>query len=149
MLSNTENTEQFFETEIIRDGITFVYICNSIDLKEGKGKRIEFKEDIDMQYAAFRLNNKLYCVSNICPHRHATRIFEGIIKGITVTCPLHGWTYSLETGENTNIKQGIKKLSKYQIFEENGKVFMEKPEVKIPKWREGFSISSGQNPIFE
>ena len=135
--------------KIKRDNKTFVHICDSNEIKEGKSKKIIFEEDIDMQYALFRINNKLYCVSNICPHRHATRIYEGILNGLNVTCPLHGWTYSLETGENVNQKQGIKKLDKYLVFEENGKVFMEEPALKIPKWRQNVKIQSGQNPIFE
>lgn len=136
-------------TEIVRDKKIFVYVCDSDDVKEGKGFRISFKEDVDMQFAVFRIKNVLYCVSNICPHRHATRIFEGIIKGLTVTCPLHGWTYSLVTGDNTNQHQGIKKLNKYEIFEAENKVFMEKPELKIPKWRQDVRIASGKNPIFD
>ncbi len=135
--------------KIKKDNKTLVNICDSNEIKEGKSKKIVFEDDIDMQYALFRIDNKLYCVSNICPHRHATRIFEGILKGITVTCPLHGWTYSLDTGENVNQKQGIKKLDKYLVFEENGKVFMEEPMIKIPKWRQNVKIQSGQNPIFE
>jgi len=136
-------------TEIINEGKKFVFICCSNEVKEGKGIRIAFEQDVDMQFAVFRIKNLLYCVSNICPHRHATRIFEGIIKGLTVTCPLHGWTYSLVTGENTNTHQGIKKLNKYEIFEKDNMVFMEKPELKIPKWREDVKIESGKNPIFD
>lgn len=140
-----DNSEQIIEI----NGKDFQFICYSQEIKEGKGKRITFKDDIDTQFAVFRINGKLYCVSNICPHRHATKIFEGILKGLTVTCPLHGWTYSLETGENINKNQGIKKLDTYEIFEQNDKVFMEKPNIKIPKWRQGTQIESGKNPIFD
>ncbi len=141
--------EENLTEEIEKNGKTFKFICYSKDLKEGKGKRIAFEDDVDSQFAVFRINDKLYSVSNICPHRHATRIFEGILKGLTVTCPLHGWTYSLQTGENINKKQGIKKLDIYEIFEEGGKVYMEKPTIKIPKWRQGTQIESGKNPIFD
>lgn len=134
--------------EVIKDGKNFVCICDSGKLKEGKGLRFAFEEDVDLQVAVFRINGNLYCVSNICPHRHATRIFEGIVKDLKVTCPLHGWTYSLETGENVDKTQGIKNLIKYDIFENDGKVFIEKPILQIPKWREDFKISS-DNPVFE
>lgn len=136
-------------SEISKNNKTYVFICNSEEIKEGKGLKITFPQDIDMQFAVFKIKNNLYCVSNICPHRHATKIFEGILKGLTVTCPLHGWTYSLTTGENTNKHQGIKKLNIYEIFEENNLVFMEKPILKIPKWREELPIESGKNPIFD
>ncbi|MFH1052568.1 MAG: Rieske 2Fe-2S domain-containing protein [bacterium] len=148
MSKKTESSEGIF-SEIIKDGKTFILICSSEELKEGKGKRIAFEEDIDLQFAVFRIQNRLYCVSNICPHRHATKIFEGILKGLTVTCPLHGWTFSLLTGENKKAHQGIKKLSRYEIFEENNKVYLEKPVLNIPKWRENVRIHGGQNPVFD
>ena len=64
-----DNSEQIIEI----NGKDFQFICYSQEIKEGKGKRITFKDDIDTQFAVFRINGKLYCVSNICPHRHATK----------------------------------------------------------------------------
>jgi hypothetical protein len=42
----------------------------------------------------------------------------------------------LETGENTNPNQGIGSLSKYNLIELDGKIYLEKPDIKVPKWRE-------------
>lgn len=119
----------------IINGKAFAEVCFSEDIYEGKGKQIIFADDDDMQIAIFRIKNQLYCVDNICPHRHADRLFEGILDGLTVTCPLHGWNYSLETGENTNKHQGIKTLHTYEVFEQNGMIYVEKPPLRIPKWR--------------
>lgn len=113
----------------------FLFVCKSEDAIERKGIKVQFPEDIDFQVAIIRLNGKLHCLDNICPHRHADKIYDGIIKDDTVICPLHGWTYSIITGENTNKHQGLKYLKKYDIYEENGNVFIEKPDFKIPKWR--------------
>lgn len=125
-----------FEPEfIIHNDIEFVKICPSDDVFEGKGKQIQFADDDDFQIAIFRVNGKLFALDNICPHRHADRIFEGIIKDMTVMCPLHGWTYSLENGENIDIHQGIKSLKSHEVFEEEGYVYIKKPEFEIPKWR--------------
>ena len=118
------------------DGKRYSEVCNSDDIYEGKGKRIQFPDDIDMQVAIFRLEGKLYALENICPHQHADRIFEGIVKSGNVTCPLHGWTYEIATGHNVNRKQGLKGLIKYAVFERDGKVYLEKPGAElIPKWR--------------
>ena len=89
-----------------------------------------------MQLAVFRIEGELYCFTNICPHRHQPKIYDGIIKDSTVTCPEHGWTYSILNGDNTNQMQGIRHLKKYRIFEENGLIFIEKPALEIPKWRQ-------------
>ncbi len=115
----------------------FANIAKSKDIYEGRGYRFQFPDDDDMQLAVFRFGGVLHSLDNICPHRHAERIFEAIIsKEGTITCPLHFWTYELATGMNVNQKQGIKNLRKYEIFEEDGEVWAEKPPFKPPKWRD-------------
>jgi len=118
-----------------KDNIKFIKVAESKNVYEKKGIKVQFEGDDDFQVAIIRYEGKLYCVDNICPHRHADKIFEGIIKDKTVTCPLHGWTYSLETGENVDIKKGIKKLKTYLCFEEDGIIYIEEPKFEIPKWR--------------
>ncbi len=117
------------------NGKKYIKICPSKEIFERKGKRFQIEDDYDKQVAIFRLNGKLYCLHNICPHRHQDQIHNGIIKDGTVTCPLHGWSYYIDTGENTNPKQGLKKLDTFEIFEQDGFVFIEYPQFKIPKWR--------------
>ncbi len=117
------------------NGRIFLNLCRSDEIFEGKGKRFLFGDDLDMQIAVYRVNGKLYCLNNICPHRHQDKMHKGIIKGLNVMCPEHGWTYSLVDGSNIIKKQGVKSLDSYEIFEENGIVYVEKPEFKIPKWR--------------
>lgn len=127
--------------ELEIDGITFVSVCKSSELLNKKGKLVKFEEDDDMQVALFRIEGELFCVSNICPHRHAEEIYNGILtiedncKNV-VTCPLHGWSYFLDTGFNTNPKQGIKRITTYQIKEIDGEIYIEKPKLEIPKWRQ-------------
>lgn len=118
------------------DGKLFVSVCTSSELISEKGKKIKFEEDIDMEVSIFKIDNEYFCVSNICPHKHQPVIYKGIIKDCTVTCPAHGWTYDLKTGENTNKHQGIKQLKTYEVFEKDGEIYIEKPELVIPKWRQ-------------
>ncbi len=117
--------------EIERGGKTFVIACRSIELHERKPKNIFF--DDELQVAIFRIDGALYAVSNICPHQHAAVICEGFIEELTVTCPLHGWIYSLENGKALGSHA---RLKTYQVFEENGEVFLEKPVNTMPKWME-------------
>lgn len=119
------------------NGQTFFLAGHADDFFERKGYRVKLSDDQDHQIALIRFKGKLYAMENICPHRHADRIFEGILgEELTVTCPLHGWTYSLEDGLNVNKKQGIRKLRKFDILEyENGDVWVEFMELNTPKWR--------------
>lgn len=137
---NYEELEEYPEIQI--EGETYSIVCNSDDIYEGKGIKIQFKDDIDLQVAILRVNGNLHALDNICPHRHAERIFEGIIKknNMTVTCPLHGWTYNINDGSNVNQRQGIKGLNKHKVMEKDGKVYLKKPELNIPKWRQTSEI---------
>lgn len=126
--------DDYYES-IQKDGKQFFRVCKSVDVYENRGKRIEFPGDDDYVIAVFRYKGDLYCLWNICPHRHQDQIHNGIIKDGAVTCPLHGWTYNLHDGSNVIQRQGIKSLKSFDIFEEKGYVYIEKPEIDIPKWR--------------
>ncbi|MFL4470188.1 nitrite reductase small subunit NirD [Tateyamaria armeniaca] len=48
--------------------------------------------------AIFRTaSNTVHALDNVCPHK-AGPLAEGIVHGTAVTCPLHNWVISLETG---------------------------------------------------
>ena len=121
--------------EVFIDGKVFLKICESGDIYEGKGKRFFYGDDHDMQVAVYRVGGKLYCLNNICPHRHQDKMHEGIIRGLNVMCPAHGWTYSLVDGKNVSKKQGVKSLESYDVFEKDGFVYIEKPDFSPAKWK--------------
>ena len=48
--------------------------------------------------ALFRTHaNEVYAIDDTCPHKQGP-LSEGIVHGKAVTCPLHNWVISLETG---------------------------------------------------
>ena len=48
--------------------------------------------------AMFRTaSDQVFALDNACPHK-AGPLAEGIVHGAAVTCPLHNWVISLETG---------------------------------------------------
>ena len=48
--------------------------------------------------AVFRTgSDDVYALDNACPHKNGP-LAEGIVHGASVTCPLHNWVISLETG---------------------------------------------------
>ncbi|SFR39509.1 nitrite reductase small subunit NirD [Litoreibacter janthinus] len=49
--------------------------------------------------AVFRTGeDEVFALDNACPHKNGP-LAEGIVHGKAVTCPLHNWVISLETGE--------------------------------------------------
>jgi nitrite reductase (NADH) small subunit len=48
--------------------------------------------------AVFRTaQDEVFALNNSCPHKKGP-LAEGIVHGKSVTCPLHNWVISLETG---------------------------------------------------
>jgi nitrite reductase (NADH) small subunit len=48
--------------------------------------------------AVFRTaDDKVFAIDDQCPHKGGP-LSQGIVHGAQVTCPLHNWVFSLETG---------------------------------------------------
>ena len=50
-------------------------------------------------------DDRVFAIRNDCPHRGGP-LTEGIVHGHSVTCPLHNWVISLETGEAQSADEG-------------------------------------------
>lgn len=49
------------------------------------------------EIAVFRIKNEYFAISNNCLHRGGP-LAEGEVKNYEVTCPWHGWKYSILDG---------------------------------------------------
>jgi nitrite reductase (NADH) small subunit len=50
-------------------------------------------------------DDRVFAVEDHCPHR-AGPLSQGIVHGTSVTCPLHNWVISLETGRAEGADEG-------------------------------------------
>lgn len=56
--------------------------------------------------ALFRTSaDEVFAIDNACPHKGGP-LAEGIVHGSAVTCPLHNWVISLETGQVQGADEG-------------------------------------------
>ncbi len=56
--------------------------------------------------AVFRTqDDQVYAIDDHCPHRGGP-LSQGIVHGTAVTCPLHNWVISLETGRALGADEG-------------------------------------------
>lgn len=73
----------------------------------------------DYNIAVFRtVDDDIFAIKDACPHKQGP-LSQGIVHDRKVTCPLHNWTISLETGEalgpdegcthvfNTKVEDGV------------------------------------------
>ena len=80
----------------------FVTVATTDDIPPGTGKTVEVN---GVWIALFNVAGSFFAVDNTCPHAGGP-IGEGQLNGETVTCPWHGWSFNVRTGEregNPNI----------------------------------------------
>ncbi len=72
-----------------------VRIARADEVAPGQGKRVEIQ---GRPIALFNLGGKFYAVDDTCPHRGGP-LSEGEVEGEVVTCPWHGATFRIPSGE--------------------------------------------------
>ncbi|WP_312947663.1 nitrite reductase small subunit NirD [Agrobacterium sp.] len=56
--------------------------------------------------AVFRTaDDQIFAIEDHCPHKGGP-LSQGIVHGASVTCPLHNWVISLETGKALGADEG-------------------------------------------
>lgn len=75
-----------------------------------------------MTIAVFRTDeHEVHAIENRCPHKGGP-LSEGIVHGTSVTCPLHNWVISLETGKALGADDG--EVRTIPVRNENGQLFI-------------------------
>lgn len=73
--------------------------------------------------AVFRTGtDEVFAASDRCPHKGGP-LSEGIVHGRKVTCPLHNWVFSLETGQAQGADEGS--IATYPIRVEAGRLLLD------------------------
>jgi len=76
----------------------------------------------DGDIAVFRTaGDDVYALRDKCPHKGGP-LSQGIVHGTSVTCPLHAWVISLQTGEALGLDSGCTK--RFEVKVENGRVLL-------------------------
>lgn len=73
--------------------------------------------------AVFRTaSDQVFAVDDRCPHKGGP-LSEGIVHGNAVTCPLHAWVFSLETGMAQGVDDG--QIATYPARIEGGRILLD------------------------
>ena len=65
---------------------------------------------------------EVFATSDRCPHKGGP-LSEGIVHDRKVTCPLHNWVFSLETGAALGVDEG--RIATYPARVEAGRVLLD------------------------
>lgn len=73
--------------------------------------------------AVFRTaEDQVFAIDDACPHKGGP-LSEGIVHGNSVTCPLHAWVFSLETGMAQGADEGA--VNSYPARVEAGRILLD------------------------
>ena len=64
----------------------------------------------------------IFALRDSCPHKQGP-LSQGIVHGHSVTCPLHNWVISLETGEAQGADEGCTGAIRLRV--ENGRILID------------------------
>jgi nitrite reductase [NAD(P)H] small subunit len=76
----------------------------------------------DGKIAVFRTaDDRVFALDDHCPHKGGP-LSQGIVHGASVTCPLHNWVISLESGEALGVDVG--RVRSIPVKVEDGKLLL-------------------------
>ena len=80
--------------------------------------------------AVFRTaDDRVFAMEDRCPHKGGP-LSQGIVHGAAVTCPLHNWVISLETGRALGADEGAVRMIPVMIEGEQVLIAPEDPASK-------------------
>jgi nitrite reductase/ring-hydroxylating ferredoxin subunit/multimeric flavodoxin WrbA len=93
------------------------------DIQSGVSKSfsIKTKEDENIEIAVFNVDGIFYAISNSCVHKGGP-LSKGFLDGDIVTCPWHGWKYSVKTGQSPH--EGGDSVNSYEVKIIENKIYV-------------------------
>ncbi len=73
----------------------FVKVAKASEIESGQAKLVNVK---GKEIALFNVDGQFFALDNTCTHQGGP-LAEGDISGHEVTCPWHGATFNIQTGE--------------------------------------------------
>lgn len=97
----------------------WVAVGNITDIPRRGARCVETPQG---KIAVFRTaEDRVFAIDDHCPHKGGP-LSQGIVHGAAVTCPLHNWVISLETGKALGADEGVVRTIPIRI--EGDKIFI-------------------------
>ncbi len=103
-------------------------------LKDKRPFLIEVKGEINKRVVVVLVDSEIFAIGDVCPHQHKHSLHQGYVENYYLTCPEHGWTFSLRTGENKDKSIGIQKIEIFEVKLVGRYVFLRVDNIVNNKW---------------
>lgn len=98
----------------------WIAICQIEDIPQRGARCIDAPGG---KIAVFRTaDDRVFAIDDHCPHRGGP-LSQGIVHGASVTCPLHNWVISLESGQAEGADEGSVRTIPLKV--EDGAVYID------------------------
>ena len=95
--------------------ISYKYVGLSSQIPIGKSKSISIKDaksKKNINIAIFNISGRFYAISDSCAHKGGP-LSKGFLNNDIVTCPWHGWKYSVKDGKSSH--EGGDSVNSYKV----------------------------------
>jgi len=79
----------------------------------------------EFECVLFRVGEQIFALENLCPHQRYSVFHQGILDQYTITCPMHGWSFDVRTGEAV---LGSGHLKTFEVCVDKNTVWVKKPK---------------------
>lgn len=100
---------------------SFIKVALVTDIPPDNRKVVEWE---GRAVVIFNVDGDFFAVGRYCPHEGG-HLDEGTLDGTLLTCPLHGITFDLATGESED--DGGFSITRYRVKVEEGSIFLSGP----------------------
>lgn len=99
------------------------YVCSTDDVRPGESRGFVLKAPDGelLEIALFNVDGRFYATSDRCVHKGGP-LSKGTLNGNIVTCPWHGWKYSVLDGKSPH--EGGDSVDSFETTIVNKKVFV-------------------------
>ena len=99
-------------------------ICSTKELEHGCSRNYSIKlaDGNSIDIALFNADGQFYAISNVCQHQGGP-LSKGELNDLIVTCPWHGWKYSILDGKSPH--QGGDSVDAFQTRVKDGNVHVD------------------------
>jgi nitrite reductase/ring-hydroxylating ferredoxin subunit/multimeric flavodoxin WrbA len=110
----------------------FQYVCDAEQVPAGQSRAFSITgaHDSRIEIALFNIGGTFYATSNVCIHQGGP-LSKGATEGDIVTCPWHGWKYSVKDGKSPH--EGGDSVSSYPVQVSEGKVYVSPVPASVGK----------------
>jgi nitrite reductase/ring-hydroxylating ferredoxin subunit/multimeric flavodoxin WrbA len=100
------------------------YVCSTREVQPGESKSFVLTTTAGnvLEVALYNLDGKFYAISQRCQHKGGP-LSKGIVQDNIVTCPWHGWKYSVVDGKSPH--EGGDSVNSYETTIIDDKVYVD------------------------